>query len=146
MRVSFIVLFIFISNCTSLLQSSAQGHYSTGFGELTGLVIIQDERLDELVGRHAKINEERKGIPGFRIRIFSESGQNARQNALNVQAKFYNNYPDIETYLGYDPPNFKLYIGDFRTRSEALKIQRKISRDYPYSFIVSGLINFPSLD
>ncbi len=110
------------------------------------LTVIQDERLNELVRRHISINKQEEGIPGYRIRIFSESGQLARTNATNVRARFFNNYPDIETYLVYDAPNFKVYVGDFRTRSEALKVQKKISRDYPYSFIISDRINFPPLD
>lgn len=110
------------------------------------LVVNQDERINELVDRHISINKAREGIPGYRIRIFSESGHGARPKATDVRAKFFNNYPDIETYLVYDAPNFKVYVGDFRTRSEALKTQRKISRDYPYSFIISDRINFPPLD
>ena len=110
------------------------------------LTVNQDERLNELVRRHISINKQEEGIPGYRIRIFSESGQLARPNATNVRARFFNKYPDIETYLVYDAPNFKVYVGDFRTRSEALKVQRKISRDYPYSFIISDRINFPPLD
>jgi hypothetical protein len=107
------------------------------------LIFNQDERLDDLVRRHIELNRENKGMPGYRIRIFSESGQRARPNAHNVQATFFNKYPDIDTHLEYDPPNFKVYVGDFRTRSEALKMQKRIRRDYPYSFIVSDQINFP---
>jgi hypothetical protein len=110
------------------------------------LTVNQDERLNELVRRHISINKQEEGIQGYRIRIFSESGQLARPNATNVRAKFFNKYPDIETYLVYDAPNFKVYVGDFRTRSEALKIQKIINQDYPYSFIISDRINFPPLD
>ena len=110
------------------------------------LTVNQDERLNELVRRHISINKQEEGIHGYRIRIFSESGQLARPNATNVRAKFFNKYPDIETYLVYDAPNFKVYVGDFRTRSEALKVQKIISQDYPYSFIISDRINFPPLD
>ncbi len=116
------------------------------FNHQERLNVNQDERLDELVLRHIKINSKREGIQGYRIRIFSESGQSARPNATEIRAGFYDKYPDIETYLIYDAPNFKVYVGDFRTRSEALKMQRKISRDYPYSFIISDRINFPDLD
>jgi hypothetical protein len=68
------------------------------------LTVNQDERLNELVRRHISINKQEEGIQGYRIRIFSESGQAARPNATNVRAKFFNKYPDIETYLVYDLP------------------------------------------
>lgn len=116
-------------------------------GEKRGrLVLNQDERIDELVKRHIEINRREEGMPGYRIRIFSQSGQAARQNATMARAEFFNKYPDAETYLDYDPPNFRVYVGDFRTRSEALRMQRKIRNDYPYSFIVSSRINLPPLD
>ncbi len=119
----------------------------TGAGNNRGrLVLNQDDRIDELVRRHIEINRKEEGMPGYRIRIFSQSGQGARQNATTARAEFFNKYPDVETYLDYDPPNFRVYVGDFRTRSEALKMQRTIRSDYPYSFIVSSRINLPPLD
>ena len=140
----FVISSLTIQNSTLFSQSNLRDYYS---GVIDGqMVINQDERLDELVSRYININKDREGMPGFRIRIFSESGQNARQNATNARAIFFNKFPDIETYLVWDAPNFKVYIGDFRTRSEALKIQREIGQDYPYSFIVNDVINFPSLD
>jgi hypothetical protein len=110
------------------------------------LNINQDERLDELIRRHISINESRDGIPGYRIRIFSQSGQDARSRAQNVTARFFENYPDVNTYMVWDAPNWKVYVGDFRSRSEALKLQRKINRAYPYSFIISDRINLPPID
>jgi hypothetical protein len=142
------LLFLFIITVPGQLFSqshSAEGTRAAA-NEEGMLILDQDERLGDLVRRHIELNRENKGMPGYRIRIFSESGQRARPNAHNVQATFFNKYPDIETHLEYDPPNFKVYVGDFRTRSEALKMQKKISRDYPYSFIISDQINFPPLD
>ncbi len=132
---------IYLSGQVSLNDGAATGDSGRGM-----LILNQDERIDELVSRHIRINSEIQGMQGYRIRIFSQSGRGARQNATTARAEFFNKYPDVETYLDYDPPNFRVYVGDFRTRSEALKLQRKIRRDYPYSFIVSSRINLPPLD
>jgi hypothetical protein len=146
MRVLFF-LFLFLIISPGLSSQSSVNETAANPGPAGNININQDERLNELVRRHIMINKEKQGIPGYRIRIFSESGQMARSRANNVRANFFNKYPEFETYLDYDqPPNFRVYVGDFRTRSEALKIQKKINRDYPYSFIVSQMINFPSLD
>jgi hypothetical protein len=110
------------------------------------LNISQDERLNELIRRHISINEQKDGIDGYRIRIFSESGQGARPRATDARARFFNRYPDVDPYLDYDPPNWKVYVGDFRTRSEALKMRKKIEREYPNSFIINSRINLPPLD
>ncbi len=129
------------------MASPASGEEDAREGRVN---INQDERLNDLMQRLIRINEENAErnavMPGFRIRIFSQSGQAARQNAINEQAKFFASYPDLETYLEWDQPNFKVYIGDFRTRSEALKMQKRISKDYPFSFIVGTRINFPPIE
>ncbi len=132
--------------CLQLFAQPATDQENGGSDNRGRLVMNQDERIDELVRRHIEINRKEEGMPGYRIRIFSQSGQAARQNATMARAEFFNKYPEVETYLDYDPPNFRVYVGDFRTRSEALKIQRKIRNDYPYSFIVSSRINLPPLD
>jgi hypothetical protein len=139
--------FLMLFNFLALFSQSSPNNHNVAEDSSNGkLIINQDDRLDDLLHRHIEINKKTQGIPGFRIRIFSQSGQSARINAIDVQAKFFSRYPDISTYLDYDPPNFKVYAGDFRTRSEALRMQREIRRDYPNSFIISTLINFPSLD
>jgi hypothetical protein len=140
----FLLLFIFAGIVVSQANFSSVGSYGNkNEGQLN---INQDERLNELIRRHISINESKEGIPGYRIRIFSESGQGARPRATDARARFFNKYPDINPYLDYDPPNWKVYVGDFRTRSEALKMQKKISRDYPYSFTISARINLPPID
>lgn len=37
------------------------------------------------------------------------------------------------------------YIGDFRTKNEALKLYREIKDTYPVAFIVTDQIDFPLL-
>lgn len=140
-----IFLFIFFTLTVSFISGLHQDNlYSQERkGEIN---IIQDARLEQLLKRHAEINRKSEGIQGFRIRIFSQSGQNARNNANDTSARFYDKYPGIKTHLDYDPPNFKVYVGDFRTRSQALKTLQKISSDYPHAFIVSTTIDFPPLD
>ncbi len=112
----------------------------TGSGE--GRVrITQDEKLYELVSKHVKLNKDAGGVPGYRIRIFSDSGQKARQNAREVRARFLEKYEDIEIYMEYDVPYFKLYAGDCRTKSEAIKLLGKLKRDFPNAFIINDRIN-----
>lgn len=147
MRSIYLVFLFLLALPVSLMSQSYSGNDNSSRPDRQGrLSIDQDDRLEDLVRRHIKINKEREGIQGYRIRIFSQSGQSARPNANNVRANFFNKYPDIETYLEWDAPNFKVYVGDFRTRSEALKVQREINKEYPYSFIVSETISFPPLD
>ncbi|HCY00222.1 MAG TPA: hypothetical protein DG754_08805, partial [Bacteroidales bacterium] len=54
--------------------------------------------------------------------------------------------PGITVYRTFQSPYYKVSVGDFRSRDEALKQLKRLSRKYPKAFIVGEWINFPSLD
>jgi len=110
------------------------------------VVIYQDDRINKLVWKHISQNKEFNGIQGFRIRIFSDLGQTARENSQDVNAKFNELFPEIAVYREYDSPYFKVYAGDYRTKSDAVKDFKRIKRYFPAALIVPGRINFPKLD
>ncbi|MFO8192592.1 MAG: SPOR domain-containing protein, partial [Bacillota bacterium] len=82
--------------------------------------IKQDIRVDSLLSRHIRANEKIDGIDGYRIQIFRGSGRHAREEANEAKARFISEFPDIDSYLIFDPPNyFKVRVGDYRTRHDA---------------------------
>jgi len=86
------------------------------------------------------------GISGYRIRIYSESGLGAKKAQQQVRARFLSLYPGLDAYNEYDEPFFKVYVGDCRTRSDALKLQDMIDRNFPNSIIREDFINLKSAD
>jgi hypothetical protein len=46
-------------------------------------------------------------------------------------------------HVKYISPNFRVRVGDFRTKNEALKLYREIKSNYPVAFIVADEIDFP---
>ena len=102
--------------------------------------IIQPAQVEDLLKMQIANNRLLKKIPGYRIRIFSESVQTARQHAIDTRANFMRNFPDIDAYIEHQPPNFKVIVGDFRTKNEALREKKKIEKQYPGAFIISDMI------
>ena len=114
--------------------------------ELLGkLPIRQDARITELLVRHSQINQRRHGTDGFRLEIFFGSDIKAHENATRVKHEFNLIFPDIPAYVLFQTPNFKVRIGDFRNKSEALKSKANIASKYPNAFIVKDNIQFPEL-
>ena len=105
--------------------------------------LILDSGIEENFRQHILYNYKNSGIPGFRVRIFSDSGFDAKERAFESRTRFISKYENIEAYIQYDIPNYKVYVGDCRTRSEALKILELIKRDFPNAFIVADRINLP---
>ena len=107
--------------------------------------VVQDERLKTQLNEHIQWNRKMNGMIGFRIRIYSDSGQPARAKANSERARFESSFPEVNSYIDFDSPNWKLYVGDFRTKSEALSFLQKIKSNFPKAFIVSQKINYPKL-
>lgn len=97
-----------------------------------------------LVANYNKLllkNSKVRGVPGYRIRIFSESGLGAKEKQQKIRARFLTEFPDIDAYNDYDEPYFKVYVGDCRTRSEALKLYDRIKKKFPNPILVEDYIN-----
>lgn len=107
--------------------------------------IYQDPRIHLLVNKHIELNRKQKGIQGYRIQIFSCSGQNARERTTEVRAEFLEKYIGLEPHVKYQPPFFKIRVGDFRTRNKAYTVYKKIVHHYPNSYIVRDIIDYPEL-
>jgi len=101
--------------------------------------------IDNLLQKHISSSRKNNTIQGYRIRIFSDAGQQAREKANDARKKFSEAYPDITSYLTYQTPYFKVYVGDFRTKSEALKLYKQLQKSFPKAFIVTDKINPPKL-
>lgn len=109
--------------------------------------IYQDASIDTLLGRFITRNKAMDGMEGVRIQIYRGSGRNAREEANQAKAKFISDFPGVEAYVRFDPPNyFKVRVGDFRTRHEATALLYKVSPKFPQAYIVKDIINFPLLN
>lgn len=75
-------------------------------------------------------------INGFRLRIFFDNKQDARVVSEQIVEEFKLDYPTIPVYRSYKNPYFKVTVGDFRAKSEALKFLKEIKLKYPAAFIV----------
>ena len=76
-----------------------------------------------LTQRHKKVNASKMTMPGYRIQIYFG---NERINAQEIKSSFLQNHPKIAAYMVYHQPNFKVRVGDFRTRLEAVGFLKKI--------------------
>lgn len=100
-----------------------------------------DSMIEDNYYKHILYNRKNIKTMGYRIRIFSGSGNDASQQANQTRGRFLSKYEDINAYISYVSPDYKVYVGDCRTRSEVLKLFEKINKDFPYAFIVEYPIN-----
>jgi hypothetical protein len=101
--------------------------------------------IEQLVQKHISYNAQHPRIEGYRIRIYRDNSGSARQRSQDILERFAVQYPDIPAYMGYDNPYFKVSVGDFRTKDDALKFYIQIKRRYSTAYIVQEDINLPAL-
>ncbi len=129
---------------TSSLLDEVESHDSQSEGKIK---IIQEEPISSMVEKHQWAKSKQTGIMGYRVRIFSNSGPKAKAEYDKIMAQFAYAYDTIPLYPKFVYPNYKIYVGDFRTESEALKFRKTLDRDYRFksAFIVYTQINYPKI-
>ena len=127
----------------------------TAFAQKKGEVVeVKDPLIDSLIAKRIELNIKNpvasnpttpaifNGM-GYRVQVFYGSD---RKEAFNEQAKFRALYPRIMTYITYREPNYRLKVGDFRTRPEAQALLNELRSTFPTLFIFREQINAPILD
>ena len=112
---------------------------------LKNLQVIQDPGIENMLNWHIENNKGKNGMDGYRIEIFSSSQVTAKEQALARKVEFLAGHPEISANILFISPNFKVRVGDFRTKNEALKVFKQIQGEYPSAFIVQDRIDFPML-
>lgn len=107
------------------------------------IVIHQDSRVGELIEKHISFNEKQLGIPGFRVQIYFDSGNNSKSRANKAKSDFMFKYPGVEAYVIFQSPNYVVRVGDFRSSVEAQGFVHTIKPNYPNAYFVSDEIQFP---
>lgn len=117
-----------------------------GFCQTKGSIqLIKPAGLDSLL-EISKNNKAYNKIEGYRIQIFMESGNEAVGRAQEAIATFSEMFPNIETYLSFGQPYYRVRVGNFRTRLEAENQMRNISLHFNKAFIIKEDIEPPKLN
>jgi hypothetical protein len=134
-------LFSFILLAGNPLLASAQKIITTYHKDST-VILTRDDRLDRLITKQKDYNTLKQTMPGYRIQIYFGG---VRPKASEVKLDFSGKHSDVPSYISYTAPNFKVRVGDFRTRLEAVKFMKSIEGQYPTIFIVPDEIALPPL-
>jgi len=130
------LVFLFVTGLFLVQQLSAQVIFSAtdpsdtivsdsnNIEILTGINVKQDSRLEKMLRWHIESQAARK----TRVMMLIATNQNR-----------------AFLYVKFIAPVFRVRVGDFRTKNEALKLLKNIQKDYPGAFIVPDIIDFPVL-
>ncbi|MCH5243398.1 MAG: hypothetical protein J1F29_00670 [Lentimicrobiaceae bacterium] len=96
--------------------------------------------VDTLLLRRMEYRME-KQPEGYRILIFSQSGNHSKNAAIEAKTTFDLVYPECKSYILFEEPYFKVKVGNFTNRVDAGFFLKSIKSDYPYAFIVKDVLD-----
>ncbi len=108
--------------------------------------IIQSESIKNVLLLHLEAQRKSDQKNGYRICIFRDSGQEANRKAENVRSLFMSMYRNIQPYKTFNSPFYSVDVGDFKTKSEAIKFLKILERNFPNAYIVSDVISESALN
>lgn len=152
----FIFIFLFLLPLTVAAQETdsvfVEPHYDLitelqQYSHSGGEVKIQsDSHVADLLQWHIHQNEHNKTFSGYRIQIYSVGSYGSNIEKLKeMRDKFEETFPDIPAYLKYLDPDFKIRVGNYRSRLECIPDLYRIRKLYPSSYPVKTEISLEEL-
>jgi hypothetical protein len=118
-----------------------------------GIIHIQcDPAIKALIGvSSAHINADETNylkINGFRIQVFmGNNPKTAKGEAAHKEGLIRENFPEVTVHTTYQAPNWKVLVGDFTTKEEAIIFMQKIQKAFPdfgkEMYTVADKVNIP---
>jgi hypothetical protein len=108
----------------SLLFVGLSTHYSNAQDQ--NVTVNQDPKFEQLLNEKRKINTSLTVNESYKIQVFTGSSENAKKT-LN---EFRQEFSDIDATIVFNTPNYKVWVGSFRTRIEAEKTLVNIKDRY----------------
>ncbi len=119
----------------NLLPSKAKGSKAD-------VTVHQSQAILNALNSQTASNSSRRSA-GYRVRIFNDNKQDSRGASEAALGRFKGMFPNVSAYRTYTNPYFRVTVGDFRTKSEALALLQQVKGSFPTAFIVKETINYP---
>ena len=93
-----------------------------------------DIALDSIAVRNKNVRYS----TGYRIQVYVG---NDRRDVDEAKVFIYQNFPELNTYLTFSQPTYKLKVGDFTSRLDAERYYSSIKHRYSMAMVVSERID-----
>ncbi|GLU50982.1 SPOR domain-containing protein [Dyadobacter frigoris] len=96
-----------------------------------------NKKLQTVLDTLAQQNKAIKYISGYRIQLYVG---NIRQEADNAKSYIYQLFPDLNPYVSYSQPTYRVKAGDFMYRSDAEQYLEQIRGQYSSAVILADRV------
>lgn len=107
------------------------------FAQKEGVVTIESsERIKEIISKKRTYNKNLKEVKGFKIQLFNGS----EQGAYKIRDEFSTIFPKTDIKIQFFSPEWKVRVGNYKTRLEADRALVEIKKDFPSAIILPAMI------
>ena len=104
--------------------------------------VYQTAEVKQALTNYVKGNAT-KNISGYRIRVFYDNSPQARVRSEAIVNTMETLYPEHKVYRSFESPNYKVLLGNFRSKDEALRVFNQLKKTYPTAYIIKDNIEYP---
>ena len=90
------------------------------------ITVNQDPKFEQLLNEKRKINASLTVNESYKIQIYTGSSENAKKTLNEFRLEF----KEIDATIVFNTPNYKVWVGNFRTRIEAEKTLADVKDRY----------------
>lgn len=98
-----------------------------------------NKQVDNALDSMSVHNKNIRYSAGYRIQVYVGS---ERREVDEAKSYIYQNFSDLNTYLTFSQPTYRLKVGDFTSRMDAEKYYNSIRQRYSLAMIVPERIDF----
>lgn len=95
--------------------------------------IKEDPLISQMMDRFSQMNRSVTTIDGWRVQVLATPDRQQLESARQV---FQYKYPNINVDWVHTNPWYKLYVGAFANKLDAMRLQYLLKRDYPNAYLV----------
>lgn len=115
---------------TIIILCSFSGHKA--HSQTSKINIIQNPKFEMLLNEKRKINSSITVNDRYKIQIFYGTNEEAKKNL----SLFKKEYKNLDGTIIYSNPNYKVWVGTFKTRIDAEKNYKEILKKYPTALLI----------
>lgn len=104
---------------------------TNSYAQQGGVTINQDEDLVKLLALKKDINLNDNDSDRYKIQIYSGNRQDAEKAKSKIRLKM----PELLTTLEFETPNYKVWVGNYRSRLEADRSLVKVQKEFQNAFV-----------
>ncbi|UGS23338.1 SPOR domain-containing protein [Flavobacterium channae] len=101
-------------------------------GQENKTTISVDPKIDQLLKEKRKLNTGLFLNEGYKIQIFYGNSEESKKKLIEFKKEF----KDLDGTIIFNSPNYKVWIGNFKTRIEVEKAMVDIKKKYPTALII----------